>query len=284
MTECKVENWLSDSPDRKIEYSEYWNDEQNEQDKAWNILDGDFTKMESYLAQIGLVEDLRECLDACRARRGSRLGGVGIDLAAGNLWASPHLFGCGDVEKLYCLEFSKHRLLKLGPKVLEHYQVPNDKVVLVYGSFYDLHLPDGCLDFALLSAAFHHAEDPNRLLAEIRRVLKPDGVLMMIGEHIPGAVQPRLPEGVRHARGESRRSGVYAGGGAAAAPRQGARTAFADSALAGAVSNRSGARGSPLQSEGIPLYVCGTRLPHDAFAETRIAISEFRADAQPRMK
>ncbi|HXQ24446.1 MAG TPA: class I SAM-dependent methyltransferase, partial [Candidatus Acidoferrales bacterium] len=184
MTEWRVENWLSDSPHRAIEYSEYWNDEQNEQDKAWNILDGDFTKMESYLAQIGLVEDLRECLDACRARRGSGLGGVGIDLAAGNLWAAPHLLGSGDIEKLYCLEFSKHRLLKLGPKVLEHYQVPNDKVVLVYGSFYDLHLADGSVDFALLSAAFHHAEDPNRLLSEIRRVLKPDGVLMVIGEHI----------------------------------------------------------------------------------------------------
>lgn len=52
------------------------------------------------------------------------------------------------------------------------------------GSFYKLRLPDASLDFALLSEAFHHADDPLRLLAELRRTLKPKAPILMLGEHI----------------------------------------------------------------------------------------------------
>ena len=68
--------------------------------------------------------------------------------------------------------------------MLAHYAVPADRVVLCLGSFYELRLPAGSLDFVLLSQAFHHADQPAALLAEIRRVLKPRGVAIIIGEHI----------------------------------------------------------------------------------------------------
>jgi len=111
------------------------------------------------------------------------LRGVGIDLAAGNLWAVPCLFKLGKIEKLYCLEYSKHRLTKIGPKVLQYYNVPMEKVVLVFGSFYNLHLEDNTLDFVFLSQALHHADRPDELLSEIYRVLVPDGIVVIIGEH-----------------------------------------------------------------------------------------------------
>jgi ubiquinone/menaquinone biosynthesis C-methylase UbiE len=68
--------------------------------------------------------------------------------------------------------------------VLEHYGVAPERVVLVYGSFYDLHLDAGSLDFAFLSQAFHHADRPAALLAELRRVLRPGGQVIIVGEHI----------------------------------------------------------------------------------------------------
>ena len=43
--------------------------------------------------------------------------------------------------------------------------------------------------------ALHHAERPDRLLAEVARVLKPSGVVMVIGEHVP---QNRFKLAVRH--------------------------------------------------------------------------------------
>ena len=61
--------------------------------------------------------------------------------------------------------------------------MPADKVILCLGSFYQLRLSDESLDFVILAEAFHHADEPGRLLVEVRRVLKPDGVVLVLGEH-----------------------------------------------------------------------------------------------------
>lgn len=177
-----IEYWLTD--DKNIEYYDYWNDEENEKNKEWYILDGNFAKMEHYLEKTRLPDDLKACVDILKVDFKRELKGIGIDLAAGNLWAVPHLFSLGKIRKLYCLEYSKHRLLRIGPKVLDYYNVLKDRIILVYGSFYDLHLDGNSIDFVLLSSAFHHADNPGKLLSEISRVLKQDGVAIIIGEHI----------------------------------------------------------------------------------------------------
>jgi ubiquinone/menaquinone biosynthesis C-methylase UbiE len=82
--------------------------------------------------------------------------------------------------------------MQLGPNVLRKYGVRREKVVLCLGSFYELEIPDESLDFVLLAQAFHHADDPDRLLREIRRVLKPNGIVSMIGEHVFDE-QPSIP-------------------------------------------------------------------------------------------
>jgi len=184
-----LEYWLEDEILNGLEYSEYWNDELIEASKPWNILDGNFEKLEKHIGALGLVADLVQCRRALSRDFGIELRGSGIDLAAGSCWAAPHLLGRTGGEKLYCLECSKHRLVEIAPKVLAHYGVPPEKVVLVRGSFYDLRLPDQSLDFVFMSQAFHHADDPLRLLREVHRALKPQGCVIIIGEHVV-----RLPE------------------------------------------------------------------------------------------
>lgn len=176
-----VERWISEDTVATLEYADYWNDEDREHGKPFDILGEDFSKLERYLGEVGLVQDLNRCLDTLTRP----LSGRGIDLAAGTLWAAPILLQSPAVERVYCLEYSKHRLLSIGPRVLAHYEVSPERVVLVYGSFYELHLKDGSLDFALLSQAFHHADRPAALLAELGRVLKPGGTVIIVGEHIP---------------------------------------------------------------------------------------------------
>lgn len=140
--------------------------------------------MEDYLKKTRLPEDLVRSVNMMKTEFGISLGGTGIDLAAGNFWAAPYLFKLGVIQKLYCLEYSKHRLLKIDPSVLYHYNVPIDRVVMVYGSFYDLHLEDNSIDFVLLASAFHHAHDQYKILFEIPRVLKKNGAVIVIGKHI----------------------------------------------------------------------------------------------------
>ena len=184
MKEYEFQEWITRSEIKRSKYSKYWSDEELEKSKEWYVLNGNFEKMETYLKKSGLLRQLEEIIERLRGRFGRELQGTGADLAAGTLWAVPHLIKSEKVRKIYCVEYSRHRLLKIGPKVLKHYGVPKDKVILALGSFYKLKLPDNSLDFVLMSSAFHHADDPNALLTEIRRVLKPGGVVVIIGEHI----------------------------------------------------------------------------------------------------
>lgn len=183
-----IQHWLDDSAIARERYVAYWSDADREAEKQWDVLANGFEPMERYLAETGLVEDIRACVETMRSRLGRSLDGAGIDLGAGTLWAAPLLMGAGDVDKLYCVEYSRHRLLTLGPVVLDHYGVDPAKIVLALGSFYDIRLEDASLDFVFMSTSFHHADDPLRLLAEIRRVLSPDGVAILVGEHMVGAV------------------------------------------------------------------------------------------------
>lgn len=180
----RTEYWVSDPALDEIGFSRYWNDEEKEKQKQWYILDGDFSKMEAYLSQTGLPGDIERAARVLQTKFNRRPSGVGLDMAAGNLWAASYLFKMGPIETLYCLEYSKHRLLTIGPRVLEHYNIPKERIVLALGSFYDVHLADESLDFVFMSQAFHHADDPERLLTEVYRVVKPDGFVVIIGEHI----------------------------------------------------------------------------------------------------
>ena len=177
----RYEEWLS--PAETLEYADYWNDEDEEAQKPFWVLYGDFQKLERYVVRTGHLRQLNDVLATVRRRLGRELQGAGCDLGAGALWAEPHLLRAGAVEKIYCVEYSRHRLLKLGPRVLEHYGVPVDKVTLVLGDLHHLRLADATLDFVFMCAAFYSANEPQQLLEEFRRVLKPGGLGLIIGEH-----------------------------------------------------------------------------------------------------
>jgi SAM-dependent methyltransferase len=178
----RVETWQSAEELADADFAGYWNDVEEERSKEWWVSDGDFSTMEEYLITSGLVEQLELSLDLAE-RIGHPVRGVGADLAAGNLWAVPRLIARG-AKCVRAVEYSRHRLLDLGPLVLRHYDVSQDAVILCRGSFYDLHVPDSSLDFVFMSQAFHHAADPMRLLAEVRRVIRPGGVVSITGEHV----------------------------------------------------------------------------------------------------
>ena len=177
-----IEEWIDDASRTAVEYADYWNDAEAERDKIWDVTDGGFDEVEKYLQEVGLEPDLRRCLHLL-AEDGRPIRGRGIDVAAGTLWAVPILLEQPGVDHVCCLEYSRHRLLELGPRMLTHYGVGPDRVTLALGSFYDLHLPDASLDFAFLSQALHHADEPAGLLHELSRVLVSGGSVIIVGEH-----------------------------------------------------------------------------------------------------
>jgi SAM-dependent methyltransferase len=174
--------WLQPSELSALEFGHYWNDSHQEKSKQLDLRDDDCCKVDRFMAEAVVVKQLRACLDFMQTDLSLEIKGLGADLASGNLWAVPILLSESRLEKIYCVEYSWHRIFQNGPKLLRYRSVPVDKAILCLGNFYDIKLPDQSLDFVLLSEAFHHAARPRDLLLEIKRLLKNSGAVVIIGE------------------------------------------------------------------------------------------------------
>ena len=58
------EYWLSDAEISSMTYSDYWNNEQIEKLKPWQVVESGFAGLEGHLAETGLVRQLEQCVDA----------------------------------------------------------------------------------------------------------------------------------------------------------------------------------------------------------------------------
>lgn len=178
-----VNYWLSDKELETISSGSYWNlEEEEKKKKQWNIFDAGMEPMLEFLDKERKYFNEYESILNFVEKNNIKIAGEGIDLAAGTCWATALLSKIEAVERIYALDISKHRLLKTAPIVFNHFAAKEEKIIRVVGDFLNIKLLDNSLDFCFMSSAFHHADDPNRLLVEIRRVLKPDGLVIMMGE------------------------------------------------------------------------------------------------------
>lgn len=192
MTNCKrselsvdqseIQFWLTDQELEGIFSGEYWNDEEKERKKEWYILDGNTNKLINYLKKKTTYFEEYESIINFAGKKGLSIEGTGIDIATGVCWTTALLSRIETVDKIYALEISKHRLLKIAPVVSDLFNANKQKIIRVIGSFYDIKLPDKTIDFCFMSQAFHHADRPEKLLSEIWRILKPSGFILIIGE------------------------------------------------------------------------------------------------------
>jgi ubiquinone/menaquinone biosynthesis C-methylase UbiE len=176
----KKSYWIEKSELSKIPTSKYWNDKAIEATKIWSIPNNDFELFEEKFLSKGLFQQFNELTNDI-----DFTGTTGASLASGNCILESFIINSSDnkIKKLYCFEMSEHRIHYYAPKILNHYNINPNNVELCLGSFYDLKLTDNTLDFIVLCQAYHHADDPKRLLKEIHRVIKDAGYLIIIGEH-----------------------------------------------------------------------------------------------------
>jgi len=159
--------------------SEYWNDEAKERDKAFNVIDLGFDKIESSSKYSSLLDQLVTLTDKYGIRSdGSKI----LSVASGTCWLESQWLKERSFESLSCVDISKHRIHKLAPYTMEHYGIDGD-VRFLHGSVFDLDDEAGTYDIVLLSQAFHHIEEPIRLLRYLNGLLSEGGVIVIIGEH-----------------------------------------------------------------------------------------------------
>lgn len=177
MDKYRKVNWIP--PEAVIDSADYWNDRLAERAKVFDVTDGNFNKLEEnkHLNQV-----FKQAQELIVAEGISFDSSAILSLACGTCWLEGRLLSGKNVS-LIALDFSQHRIHEIAPKTLAWYEMNPDQVTLVHGSMLDLKIHDGTQDIILLSQAFHHTNEPIALLREIRRVLKDEGVIIIVGEH-----------------------------------------------------------------------------------------------------
>jgi len=174
-------SWLTEKELNDIYTSNYWNNISEEKKKVWWIKEGGYEKLWAYLKSSKLYDD--HCAAEKKIKslfKGKKI--VVADLAAGIGWTSAMLSKLDIVEEVNCVEISKHRIDLLCHSAVDMFSGKADKLNRYIGSFYSTKFADDSIDVAFMSQAFHHADKPFFLLKEVNRVLKKNGVALIIGE------------------------------------------------------------------------------------------------------
>lgn len=98
-------------------------------------------------------------------------------------WLTGYLSKLESVSTVYALDSSKYFLLKMMPKIVMLMGGGRqEKIVPIEGLFTPLMFEDGALDVVVASSVLHHADSLEAVLREIKRVLKEDGLLVILNE------------------------------------------------------------------------------------------------------
>ena len=105
-----------------------------------------------------------------------------LDLGCGGGWLTARLSREPRVQRVLAWDGSPSLLSDVLPEMVELAGGDSGKVERVCGDFLPVVLDDDSLDLLVMSSAFHHADRPRALLAEIHRVLRPDATAVLLNE------------------------------------------------------------------------------------------------------
>ena len=157
--------------------SAYWNDEALEKNKSFNVVDLGFEKIEASPKYRALLDQISSVVDKARIDLDDKNI---LSVASGTCWIEAQWLNNSNFGSLSCIDISRHRIHKLAPFTLKHYGILSAD--LMWGSVFDLPI-DKKYDVVMLSQAFHHIEEPIRLLRFLREILSEAGIIFIVGEH-----------------------------------------------------------------------------------------------------
>ena len=107
--------------------------------------------------------------------------GQGIDLGGGVACISSTIATKPNVQSIYCVEISEDVVTFCHPIVTKTVlQDERTKVISVIGDFNHLQVESDSMDFAVAWSSLHHSYQLDETLTECRRVLKPNGHLVVV--------------------------------------------------------------------------------------------------------
>lgn len=136
----------------------------------------------SYLDTIGGVCNYLDAIDLIDWTRLVPRSAQVLDMGCGGGWLTAKLSKLDEVALIHALDSSHHFLHALLPDVVRLMEGRPERINVVEALFQPLLFDDSSLDLVVSSSALHHAENLQRVLSEIRRVLRPGGRLLILNE------------------------------------------------------------------------------------------------------
>ena len=166
--------------------AEYWNQPQTKADKPFDVDDSEDKKWLDYARRETNLETCFRDAVAYLPALQTTLRGQVFDVCAGVCWASAIVAEHDSVERVDAGDFSEHRMMHLGPRVIAQYACPADRIKRICGPVEATlaDAPDGNYDFVVFCQALYMFAKPHPLLALVHRKLKKGGIVIVACEGI----------------------------------------------------------------------------------------------------
>lgn len=157
---------------------EYWDEESNEKSKfrfdlGLDLISSDKKANKELKEFTGLVKPYLKFIDSS-----SNI----LSIACGNCWLEFMGLKNTSYNSFTGIDFSQHRVHKYAEIASSKIQQNCNEIDLIYGNFFD-YIPEKKFDLIILSKAFHHFEEPLRLLRKIHNSLSSGGYVIIVGEN-----------------------------------------------------------------------------------------------------
>jgi ubiquinone/menaquinone biosynthesis C-methylase UbiE len=136
-----------------------------------------------------LLQDPRRILEMAQLREGMRVADYGCGPGS---FTIPAALIVGDSGRVYAIDIHPLAISSVRGRAAKK-GLRNVEAILVQG--YDTGIEASSIDGVLLIDTIHRIEDTGALFREIRRILKPDGLLFMHKGHMSMSEQRTLVEG-----------------------------------------------------------------------------------------
>jgi len=148
-----------------------------------NKIEKQFYDTEARYDLHALIYDGRLNLAKALAERFAFRGNV-LEMGSGHSWLTAEISKLPGVQSSWCLDLSDYLLKEAAPQVFRMLGANEEKITRVVSSFYHVPCPDQFFDYVIFESSFHHVPDYAALFAELKRILKPDGIVICTRERV----------------------------------------------------------------------------------------------------
>jgi SAM-dependent methyltransferase len=167
-----------------MDHASYWNDQAIEQKKPYWIESVDDRRLLDHLqVETNLQRCFEDGLDYADEELKAVHGSV-LDLGAGVCWTTALISRRPRVMQVSAFDYSRHRLFNIAPLVFDQLGARQEIIERRCEPMFPVPWPNEAADFIVWCQALYMNEDPEAILRDARRVLRPGGAIMIACEGI----------------------------------------------------------------------------------------------------